>query len=76
MSNTALRAPNTPDQHLICTAAEIFDSGAFDLLMTTNPDRAAVVSHLKAAQKAGRDRIAAAFRAAPFAARPATQAYA
>ncbi|WP_299045272.1 [protein-PII] uridylyltransferase [uncultured Tateyamaria sp.] len=44
--------------------------------MRTRPDRAAVVSHLKAAQKAGRDTIASAFRASPFASRATTQAYA
>ncbi|MBY5934849.1 [protein-PII] uridylyltransferase [Tateyamaria omphalii] len=64
-----------PDMHLICAATEIFDGGAFDDLLATNPDRAAVVAHLRAAQKAGREAIATAFRAEPFAARPTTQAY-
>ncbi|WP_052249618.1 [protein-PII] uridylyltransferase [Tateyamaria sp. ANG-S1] len=64
-----------PDIHLICAATEIFDGGAFDDLLATNPDRSSVVAHLKAAQKAGREAIAAAFRADPFAARPTTQAY-
>nr|WP_223274787.1 [protein-PII] uridylyltransferase [Tateyamaria sp. syn59] len=53
----------------------MFDGGAFDALLATNPDRTAVVAHLKAAQKAGRDTIATAFSAAPFAARPTTQSY-
>ncbi|KIC50071.1 protein-PII uridylyltransferase [Tateyamaria sp. ANG-S1] len=75
MSDTALQAPDMPDIHLICAATEIFDGGAFDDLLATNPDRSSVVAHLKAAQKAGREAIAAAFRADPFAARPTTQAY-
>ncbi|MEM8655432.1 MAG: [protein-PII] uridylyltransferase [Pseudomonadota bacterium] len=45
------------------------------MLLSTKPDRAALISHLKAAQKAGRDRIAEAFRSTPFAARSTTRAY-
>ncbi|MEX0310277.1 MAG: [protein-PII] uridylyltransferase [Tateyamaria sp.] len=44
--------------------------------MATNPDRAAIVAHLKAAQSAGRATIADAFAAAPFASRQTTRAYA
>nr|WP_229801284.1 [protein-PII] uridylyltransferase [Tateyamaria omphalii] len=54
----------------------MFDGGAFDALLDTKPERAAIVSHLKEAQKAGRAAIASAFRADPFASRPTTQAYA
>ncbi len=76
MSDTAFQAPTTPDQHLICAATDIFDGGAFDALLDTKPERVAIVSHLKEAQKAGRAEIASAFRADPFASRPTTQAYA
>ncbi len=75
MSDTAFQAPTTPDQHLICAATEIFDGGAFDTLLGTKPERAAIVAHLKDAQKAGRAAISAAFRANPFSSRPTTQAY-
>ncbi|WP_299547736.1 [protein-PII] uridylyltransferase [uncultured Tateyamaria sp.] len=44
--------------------------------MGNKPDRAAIVAHLKDAQKAGRAAIAEAFRTNPFASRPTTQAYA
>ncbi len=76
MSDTAFQAPTTPDQHLICAATDIFDGGAFDTLLGNKPDRAAIVAHLKDAQKAGRAAIAEAFRTNPFASRPTTQAYA
>ncbi len=75
MSNTALQAFETPDQHLICAATDIFDGGAFDALLASAPQRDEIVAHLKAAQTSGRDAIAAAFRAEPFASRPTTRAY-
>ena len=75
MNTPALQAVPAPDPELICPAQTIFDSGAFDDLMATNPDRAAIVAHLKSAQATGRETIAEAFRADPFASRPTTRAY-
>ncbi|WP_299649816.1 [protein-PII] uridylyltransferase [uncultured Tateyamaria sp.] len=75
MSNTALQAFETPDQRLICAATDIFDGGAFDALLSSAPQRDEIVAHLKASQTSGRDAIAAAFRAEPFASRPTTRAY-
>ncbi|MEL6464273.1 MAG: [protein-PII] uridylyltransferase [Pseudomonadota bacterium] len=46
------------------------------MLLGTRPDRIALITHLKAAQKAGRAAIANGFQATPFAARQTTQAYA
>ncbi|MEL7164493.1 MAG: [protein-PII] uridylyltransferase [Pseudomonadota bacterium] len=73
-------APLTDDS-LICPAAEIFDQDAFDALLRAqhgvsgSEARAALIAHLKQAQKAGRARIEAAFVATPFAARKTTSAY-
>ena len=75
MTTPALQAAPAPEPLLICSADAIFDIGAFDDLLATGPDRAAVVAHLKSAQAAGRTAIAEAFLADPFASRPATRAY-
>ncbi|MEL7130773.1 MAG: [protein-PII] uridylyltransferase [Pseudomonadota bacterium] len=45
-------------------------------MLGTRPDRIALITHLKAAQQAGRAAIANGFQATPFAARQTTQAYA
>ncbi len=68
---------------LICPASVIFDAAkvsaniatAISALSVEKDVRKAVVSILSSARKAGRDTIAAAFRAQPFAARPTTRAY-
>ncbi|WP_299287324.1 [protein-PII] uridylyltransferase [uncultured Tateyamaria sp.] len=66
---------------LICAPREIFDSTAFDAVlsqahkMSQTEARAAIVAHLKATQRAGRAQIADSFRAAPFQSRPTTKAY-
>ncbi|WP_299610914.1 [protein-PII] uridylyltransferase [uncultured Tateyamaria sp.] len=44
-------------------------------MLASAPQRDEIVAHLKAAQTSGRDAIAAAFRAEPFASRPTTRAY-
>ncbi len=68
---------------LICPASVIFDAAtvsadiatAISKLSVEKDVRKAVVCILSSARKAGRDSIAAAFRAQPFAARPTTRAY-
>ncbi len=68
---------------LICPASVIFDAAtvsadiatAISTLSVEKDVRKAVVGILSSARKAGRDSIAAAFRAQPFAARPTTRAY-
>ncbi|MEO0938401.1 MAG: [protein-PII] uridylyltransferase [Pseudomonadota bacterium] len=56
----------------------MFDTAAWAAVLHTAPSelRAAAVAHLRATQKAGRTRIAAALAARPFAARETTTAYA
>ncbi|MFL4468942.1 [protein-PII] uridylyltransferase [Tateyamaria armeniaca] len=81
MSDIALHAPVAPAPKLICEASDIFDTAAFDALLdaavadNAKGARTDILAHLKAAQKAGRARIADAFRADPFNARPTTRAY-
>ena len=71
----------TLESDLICARTVIFDQVAFDALLDAQRGvaaadaRAAIVSHLRAAQKAGRDAIAEAFRADPFRSRPTTMGY-
>jgi [protein-PII] uridylyltransferase len=73
---------NTPDS-LFCPASSIFDHDQIsaDLIQAVNQAqsekdvRAAAVGILSAARSKGRDAIADAFRAQPFASRAATQAY-
>ncbi len=68
---------------LICPASVIFDAAAvsaeiaaaISALNMENDVRKTVVSILSGARRAGRDAIAQAFRAQPFAARPTTRAY-
>ena len=81
MTSPALDAPPDPAPNLICPARDIFDGAAFDAVLKAavadkdKSARAHILDHLKAAQKDGRARIADAFRADPFNARPATRAY-
>ncbi len=73
---------DTPDR-LICPASDIFDAASVSAeiaaaiapLSVEKDIRAAVAGILSAARKQGRQAIADAFRAQPFAARPTTRAY-
>jgi len=81
VTQQTLRAANTSDRALICPALDIFDTDAFDAVLTTAKadggadGRAAVVAHLREAQKQGRARITEAFRADPFQSRKTTRAF-
>ncbi len=72
--------PDT-DARYICPTADIFDDAALDAIfeeLSGNPareQRAGLLKHLKAARARGRDNIAEALRAQPFASRRATRAY-
>ena len=82
--NLDLTQTTVPDD-LICPADDIVDRGALranliKAIASAGPSgsdqRAAIVPILKAALSEGRDAIATAFRADPFAAGPTTRAYA
>ncbi len=83
MSETAERVEGAAERGLICAPDLIFDRAAFDAdlraalagVLAPGDIRSTAVGLLKARQKAGRTRIAEAFTAAPFAARPMTRSY-
>ena len=83
MNTSAVTMQTTGDPSLICDPNVIFDDNAFAALLDKSKTdggsaaeiRAAVVAHLRTAQKQGREAIAQAFTEAPFAARPMTRAY-
>ncbi|WP_300060797.1 [protein-PII] uridylyltransferase [uncultured Roseobacter sp.] len=83
MSLTAQQVDAAPAADLICAAELIFDNAGFERDLgralqetpSASEIRATAVRLLKDQQKAGREEIARAFAAAPFAARPMTRSY-
>jgi [protein-PII] uridylyltransferase len=81
VTETALSAPVADPVTLILPEADIFDVAAFEAILADTADepvtaaRAQIVSYLRDAQKVGRERIADAFRAAPFQSRATKRAY-
>lgn len=82
-SDTDLTTASDLSDGLICSASSIFDKAAvlaeitagFATVKSEKERRAVAVSVLDKARKAGLSAISDAFRAQPFAARPATRAY-